>query len=196
MATKPLTSKNGPPPVPQPATIQDARAAGAMPGTVLGAPLAPPTGPIDAAPESLVVVTVKDWLKSPTVRAGLAMIALAFYAFLGYVADQVVESAYKPLPWYLDLLIVLIVAAACTALTVFWGDPLVAKVRSALIAGIVGAIGYVVFAVYNNGGIDGIEWHKTGHAAVNAGLVAIAGGLLIVFKLKDNNPANLPGPKG
>lgn len=50
-------------------TIQDARAAGAVAGTMLNAPLAPAKGPIDGAAESLVVVTVKNFFDTPTWKA-------------------------------------------------------------------------------------------------------------------------------
>jgi hypothetical protein len=50
-------------------TIQEARAAGAVEGTMLAAPLAPSKGPIDAPPESMVVVTVKNFFDTPTWKA-------------------------------------------------------------------------------------------------------------------------------
>lgn len=66
------------PPPSQPATIQEARAAGAVPGTILAAPLAPSKGPIDAPAESLVVVTVKRFWDSKTAKAIKAVLLAAF----------------------------------------------------------------------------------------------------------------------
>ena len=64
----PLTTTPAPV-VAQPATIQDAKAAGAVTGTMLAAPLAPAAGPINAPAESLVVVTVKNFFDTPTWKA-------------------------------------------------------------------------------------------------------------------------------
>lgn len=65
--------------VPAPETIQEARAAGAVPGTMLSAPLAAAKGPIDLPAESLVVVTVKKFWDSPTAKAikGVLITAVA-----------------------------------------------------------------------------------------------------------------------
>jgi hypothetical protein len=56
-------------PVAAPATIQDALAGGAVPGTMLIAPLAPATGAIDQKAESLAIVTVKNFFDTPTWKA-------------------------------------------------------------------------------------------------------------------------------
>lgn len=72
--------------VPQPETIQEARAAGAVTGTVLSAPLAPAKGPIDAPAESLVVVTVKkftDSLAWKAIKGVLVTAAAAISLALG-----------------------------------------------------------------------------------------------------------------
>lgn len=58
-------------------TIQEARAAGAVEGTMLAAPLAPSKGPIDAPAESMVVVAVKRFKDSPTYKAVRAVILSA-----------------------------------------------------------------------------------------------------------------------
>jgi hypothetical protein len=55
--------------IPLHSTIQAAVAAGAVEGTILSAPLAPSTGPINAPAESMVVVTVKNFFETPTWRA-------------------------------------------------------------------------------------------------------------------------------
>jgi hypothetical protein len=54
---------------PQPSTIQEAKAAGAVEGTLLVAPLAPSKGPIEGPAESMVVVTVKNFFDTPTWKA-------------------------------------------------------------------------------------------------------------------------------
>lgn len=98
----------------QPATIQDARAAGAVPGTMLAAPLAPSTGPItvgvaDVVPaktetkpdgttittpaqEPMVVVTVKRLWDSPTIKALRNAVAGAVGLALLVVAVQIVAE--------------------------------------------------------------------------------------------------------
>lgn len=63
----PLT-QNPPTPAP-PMTIQEARADGAVVGTMLSAPLVAAKGPIDLPAESLVVVTVKKFWDSKTAQA-------------------------------------------------------------------------------------------------------------------------------
>jgi hypothetical protein len=75
-----------------PATIQEAKAAGAVEGTVLQAPLAPATGPIAGAPESLVVVTVKSFWASATVKALRNAVATAIGLALLIVAAQIVSA--------------------------------------------------------------------------------------------------------
>lgn len=82
--------KQTPAPVPVVyATIQDARKAGAETGTMLSAPLAPASGTITGAPESLVVVTVKSFWNSPTIialrNAVVAAVGLAVFGFAGQV---------------------------------------------------------------------------------------------------------------
>src|ERR1035437_1667680 len=54
---------------PQPSTIQEAKAAGAVEGTFLIAPLAPASGPIKGEAESLVTLTVKNFFDTPTWKA-------------------------------------------------------------------------------------------------------------------------------
>ncbi len=78
-----------------PTTIQEARADGAQPGTMISAPLAPATGPIVVgvpqvvradtgrlAQEPMVVVTVKAFWDSPTIKAARAIIFSAILAVL------------------------------------------------------------------------------------------------------------------
>ena len=55
--------------IPLHATIQEAKAAGAVEGSILSAPLAPAHGPIQGEPESLVVVTLKNFFETPTWKA-------------------------------------------------------------------------------------------------------------------------------
>lgn len=50
-------------------SIQEAKASGAVEGTLLVAPLAPSKGPIEGPAESLVVVTVKNFFDTPTWKA-------------------------------------------------------------------------------------------------------------------------------
>jgi len=66
--------------VPLHPSIQDARKAGAEEGTILAAPLAPATGPIDVKPESLVVVTAKNFFDTSTWTAIKAVLISAFAA--------------------------------------------------------------------------------------------------------------------
>jgi hypothetical protein len=81
------------------ATIQEAKAAGAVPmktlddgtttkGTMLSAPLAPPTGPIGAPAESLVVVTVKKFWQSKTAQAIKGVLVTAAAAVLLVFCSQ------------------------------------------------------------------------------------------------------------
>ena len=72
--------------VPQPATIQQARASGAVEGTNLVAPLAPATGPIQGPAESMVVVTVKSFWDSPTIKTARNVIGAALAAVAGVFA--------------------------------------------------------------------------------------------------------------
>ncbi len=78
-AEMPLTTAK-PAAIPQPDTIQEARANGAIVGTILAAPLAAAKGPIDAPAESLVVVTVKKFWDSPTAKAIKGVLVAAFAA--------------------------------------------------------------------------------------------------------------------
>lgn len=82
----------------QPTTIQDARSDGAVTGTMISAPLAPAKGPItivpdvvratDGAPakEPMVVVAVKAFWDSPTVKAARNVIGAAILAVFGVLA--------------------------------------------------------------------------------------------------------------
>jgi hypothetical protein len=90
------------PDIPQPATIQDARAGGATTGTLLSAPLAPATGPIDVpepvaakggtpGAEPMVVVVVKKFWQSATIKALRNAVGVAVGAALLVVALQVVS---------------------------------------------------------------------------------------------------------
>lgn len=78
-ADMPLIQNSVPP---LPTTIQEARATGAVEGTMLTAPLAPAKGPIDMPAESLVVVTVKKFWDSKTAKAIKGVLAAAFAAVL------------------------------------------------------------------------------------------------------------------
>jgi hypothetical protein len=55
--------------VSQPTTIQEAKANGAVEGTILAAPLAPSSGTIQGEAESLVTVTLKNFFDTPTWKA-------------------------------------------------------------------------------------------------------------------------------
>jgi hypothetical protein len=79
------------------ATIQIARAEymdttgkDLVEGTPLTAPLAPASGPIAGAPESLVVVTVKKFWQSPTIVALRNAVGVAVGGAMLLVAAQVV----------------------------------------------------------------------------------------------------------
>ena len=72
--------------VPQPTTIQSAKAQGLGVGDIIGAPLAPASGPIQGAPESLVAVTVKNFFDTKTwkaIRTVLQAAAAAIILTLG-----------------------------------------------------------------------------------------------------------------
>jgi hypothetical protein len=75
------------------ATIQDARQAGAVTGTMLAAPLAPATGPIVGAPESIVVVTVKKFWSSPTIVALRNAVGVAVGGAFLLITSQVIEAS-------------------------------------------------------------------------------------------------------
>jgi hypothetical protein len=90
VATQPLVQN--PPPVPAPATIEDAKALpGFGEGTPITAPMSAKTGPLSGAAGSLVVTVVKDFWKSPTIigikNAVLAAVGIALFG----VAMQVVS---------------------------------------------------------------------------------------------------------
>jgi hypothetical protein len=68
-------------------TIQEAKADGVVTGTPVTAPLAPPTGKIIGAPESLVVVTVKTFWESPTIKWARNIIGAAIIAVVGVFAN-------------------------------------------------------------------------------------------------------------
>lgn len=98
-------------PFPAHTTIQNARNAGAVEGTMLVAPLAPASGPITVnvadvipaktttapdgtktttpAQEPMVVVAVKAFWQSPTIKAARNVIGLAVTAVLGVFATTV-----------------------------------------------------------------------------------------------------------
>lgn len=93
VATQPLiSSQAAAAAVPTPATIQEARSAGATPGTILAAPLAPATGPIAGDPESLVVVTVKEFWKSPTAAAIKGVLLTAGAAVLLVLGTTILQA--------------------------------------------------------------------------------------------------------
>ena len=86
-----------------PTTIQEARADGAVAGTMLAAPLAPASGPIDVpdpvatkgdvvGKEPLVVVTVKAFWESATIKALRNAAATAIGLALLVIAAQVVST--------------------------------------------------------------------------------------------------------
>lgn len=100
-----LTSSQPPTTViPQPATIQDAKAGGAVAGTMLSAPLAPSTGPIDTpiqpvarkgdepGREPMVVVAVKSLWQSATVKALRAAVMTACGLAVLIVAAQIISA--------------------------------------------------------------------------------------------------------
>ncbi len=71
--------------VPQHPTVQSADAAGAVVGTVIAAPLAPESGPINAKPDALVVTRVRKLTDTPTFKAVRAVfisaIGIVFLTF-------------------------------------------------------------------------------------------------------------------
>jgi hypothetical protein len=86
-----------------PTTIQEARAGGAVVGTILAAPLAPASGPIDVPKpvattddmigrEPLVVVTVKAFWQSATIKALRNAVLTALGIALGIVAAQIIVA--------------------------------------------------------------------------------------------------------
>jgi hypothetical protein len=181
--------------VPMPTTVDELRQTAV--GEIVGVPRAPATGDINVPAGTPVALVVQDALKNPTVRLGLAIIAGAFAFFLGYVADQILETrVFGELPWYIDVLIIGGVGAALIALVAFWQTPLLVKIRGAILTGLTAFFLFVGWTVYNNNGLDGIDWHKTMHAGVNVAVVAALGGVLLLSKIMDNNPiTKLPWKK-
>lgn len=86
LAPKPKPEPEAPVIVALHATIQEAKKAGVVVGDVTAAPLAPQKGPIDAPPESMVVVVVKKFWDSPTIKAARNVMATAVIAVLGVFA--------------------------------------------------------------------------------------------------------------
>ena len=89
-------------PATTPTTIQDAKADGAVSGTLLMAPLAPATGPITvgvaepvragggrAAQEPMVVVVVKSFWDSPTIKGLRNAVATAVSLAVGIIVVQI-----------------------------------------------------------------------------------------------------------
>lgn len=117
MSPLPNWPKNGPRPVdpvvpPPPApvapvlsSIQDAKAAGAVEGTILSAPLAPASGPVNGKPESLVVVTLKTFWQSATIKALKNAVLTAIGLAFGVVATQIVVAggAVSNIDWNVTL---------------------------------------------------------------------------------------------
>lgn len=173
--------------VPQAANIEQLRAVEV--GESVAAPRAAAAGAIDVEPGTPVVVVAQGLLKNRTVRIALALIGGAFSFFLGFVADQIIAwGVGRNLPWWLDTLVVLVVGSAGICLALFWKTPVLSRVRKAIIAGLTAFFGYVAWTIYNNNGLDGIDWKKTEHAALNAAIIAALGGIFILTKLVDNNP--------
>lgn len=166
-------------------------------GEIVAVPIAPKGGSIDVPDNTPVAVIARDALKSPTVRVGIGIIAGSFAFFIGYVFDQILETRFiGPIPWYLDVLIVGGTGAALIALAAFWNAPIVAKVRSAIWAGLGALFAFVAWTVVTNNGLDGINWAKTFHTGLNFAVVAALGGILVLSKVFDNNPiTNLPWAK-
>lgn len=159
-------------------------------GALVAVPRAAASGDINVPAGTPVAVVVQDAFKNPTVRLGLAIMSGALAFFLGYVADQILQKRglLGSLPWYLDVLIVLGVGVALIALVAFWNTPLLVKIRKAIIGGLGAFFGYVGWTVINNNGLDGVDWHKTMHAAINVAVVGALGGILLLSKIFDNNP--------
>lgn len=166
-------------------------------GEIVAVPIAPKGGSIEVPDNTPVAVIARDALKSPTVRLGLGITAGAFAFFIGYVADQILETRFVgPLPWYLDVLIVGGTGVALIALAAFWNAPTVVKVRKAIIGGLGALFAFVGWTVVSNDGLDGINWAKTLHTGVNLAIVAALGSILVLSKVFDNNPiTNLPWAK-
>jgi hypothetical protein len=75
-------------------TIQEAKAAGAVEGTMLAAPLAPSTGPINAPAESMVVVAVKKFKDSPTYKA-IRAVVLSAVAVVGITFGNAILNVWS-----------------------------------------------------------------------------------------------------
>lgn len=89
----PTKDPNMPVDIPLHSTIQEARAAGAVEGTILSAPLAPSKGPIDGKAESLVVVTVKNFKDSPTYKA-IRAVVLSAVAIVGITFGNAILNVW------------------------------------------------------------------------------------------------------
>lgn len=90
VSTQPLVQN--PPPVPAPATIDDAKAiAGFGAGTPVTAPMSAKTGPLAGAAGSLVVTVVKNFWESPTIiaikNAVLAAVGVALFGVAMQIAS-------------------------------------------------------------------------------------------------------------
>jgi hypothetical protein len=76
----------------------------------------------------------------------------------------------------------------------FWGSATIKAFRNM----VVGAFGAVVFFVAGQiiaaGGVFGVDWNKTMHAAINAGCVALALAFAAWMKTRDNNPVDKASP--
>lgn len=173
---------------PEATTIAELRAVPV--GENVAVPRAPASGDLGVDPGTPVAVVAEGFLKNRTVRVAIALIGAAFSLFLGYVADQVVATQFfaGDIPWYFDVLIVLGVGAAGICLVVFWKTPVLARVRKAIGAGLAAFFGYVGYTIIANNGLDGVDAHKTFHTALNFGIVAAVGGILLISKVFDNNP--------
>jgi hypothetical protein len=181
--------------VPMPTTVAELRQSDL--GDIVGVPRAPATGNLGVPSGTPVALVAVDFFKSPTVKIALSIMAGAFAFFLGYVADQVLQTKFLgPMPWYLDVLIVGGVGAALIALVAFWHADIVVKVRKATIGGLMAFFGFVGYTITVNNGLDGIDWQKTFHAGVNVAVVGALGGILLLSKVFFNNPiTNLPWTK-
>ncbi len=70
----------------------------------------------------------------------------------------------------------------------FWQNETIKALRN-MVVGAFGAVAVFLAAqIIANGGVFGIDWTKTGHAAVNAGFVALAMAYAAWWKSRDNNP--------
>jgi hypothetical protein len=72
----------------------------------------------------------------------------------------------------------------------FWRSPSIVAYRRVVIGAVSAFFGYVLSQIIEAGGLDGVDWSKTFHVAVNTGVVTAAMGFAAKMRKSDNNPVN------